>query len=68
MYKNTFYESNRLDLAEALSRGNVSAQLAGSSLDAYISYVTTVADFNIYKVRYVLIYIQEFFEMLESLL
>ena len=57
MYKNPFYESNSLDLAEALSRGNVSAQLAGSSLDAYISYVTTVADFNIYKVRYVLIYI-----------
>ena len=32
------------DLAEAMSRANNSAQLAGSSLDNYIGYLTTVAD------------------------
>lgn len=32
------------DLAEALSRANVSAQLAGSGMDEYIGYVTTVSD------------------------
>ena len=32
------------DLAESMSRANVSAQLAGSSLNKYMSYLTTVSD------------------------
>jgi len=32
------------EIAEAMSRASVSAQLAGSTLDKYISYITTVAD------------------------
>lgn len=32
------------DLAESMSRANVSAQLAGSSIDKYMSYLTTVSD------------------------
>ena len=51
MYKNTFYESNRLDLAEALSRANVSAQLGGSDLNNYIGYITTMSD--LLKVQYI---------------
>lgn len=32
------------DIAEAMSRANVSAQLAGSELNKYMSYITTVSD------------------------
>lgn len=32
------------DLAEAMSRANNSAQLAGSTMDKYIGYITTVSD------------------------
>ena len=37
-------KSNRLDLAEAMSRANNSAQIAGVGMDTYIAYLTTVAD------------------------
>lgn len=33
-----------MDLAEAMSRANNSAQMAGSSLDRYIGYLTTITD------------------------
>jgi TP901 family phage tail tape measure protein len=32
------------DIAEAMSRANVSAQLAGSEINKYMSYITTVSD------------------------
>ena len=32
------------DLAEAMSRANNSAQMAGSTLDRYIGYLTTMTD------------------------
>lgn len=32
------------DLAEAMSRANNSAQMAGSTLDRYIGYLTTITD------------------------
>jgi TP901 family phage tail tape measure protein len=32
------------DIGEAMSRANVSAQLAGSELNKYMSYITTVSD------------------------
>lgn len=33
-----------MDLAEAMSRANNSAQVAGVGMDTYIAYLTTVAD------------------------
>ena len=38
------HKSNRMDLAEAMSRANNSAQMAGSTLDRYIGYLTTITD------------------------
>lgn len=38
------FESNSLDLAEAMSRASNSAQMAGTTLDRYIGYLTTITD------------------------
>lgn len=37
-------KSNSLDLAEAMSRASNSAQMAGTTLDRYIGYLTTITD------------------------